>query len=204
MIHTLLGNGKQQECILHNVLFVPNLSYNLVSVSKVTEAGKSVSFEEAKCNISCVNGEIIATAKKVGCSYYLNFQRTLECSNAMIDEGIKLLNEMLRHQCYGHLGVQSLKKLANEKLVEGFNFDTKKNLEFCDACTQGKLHHCSFPTSGATRASELLGLVHSDLCEKINTKSCGGAEYFLTSTDDNTRYVWVYPLKQNSDVFNQF
>ena len=137
----------------------------------------------------------------VGCSYYLDFQPTLECSNAMIDEGIKLLNEMLWHQCYGHLGVQSLKKLANEKLVEGINFDAKTNLEFCDACTQGKLHRCSFPTSGATRASEPLGKIN-------NTKSCGGAEYFLPFTDDNTRYVWVYPLKQNIIIIiiiiNQF
>ena len=39
---------------------------------------------------------------------------------------------------------------------------------------------------------------------EINTKSCGGAEYFLIFTDDKTRYAWVYPLKQKGDVFNQF
>ena len=202
-VHTVLANGKLQECILHNVLLVPNLSYNLISVSKLTEAGKSISFEETQCSISCADGEVIATAKKVGCLYYLDFHPTSECSNAMVNERTKLSNEMLWHQRYGHLGVQSLKKLANDKLVEGFNFDAKKNLEFCEACTKGKLHCCSFPTSGATRASEPLGLVHSDLCGKINTKSCGGAEYFLTFTDDKTRYVWVYPLKQKGDVFNQ-
>ena len=161
-------------------------------------------FEETQCNISCADGKVIATPKKVGCLYYLDFQPTSECSNAMVNERTKPSNEMLWHQRYGHLGVQSLKKLANDKLVEGFNFDAKKNLEFCEACTQGKLHRCSFPTSGATRASEPLGLVHSDLCGKINTKSCGGAEYFLTFTDDKTRYVWVYPLKQKGHVFNQF
>ena len=32
-VHTNLANGKQQECKLHNVLFVPNVSYNLLSVS---------------------------------------------------------------------------------------------------------------------------------------------------------------------------
>ena len=203
-VHTVLANGKLQECILHNVLLVPNLSYNLISVSKVTKARKSISFEETQCNISCADGEVIATAKKVGCLYYLDFQPTSECSNAMVNERTKLSNEMLWHQRYAHLGIQSLKKLANDKLVESLNFDAKKNLEFCEACTQGKLHRCSFPTSGATRASEPLGLVHSDLCAKINTKSCGGAEYFLTFTDDKTRYVWVYPLKQKGDVFNQF
>ena len=80
----------------------------------------------------------------------------------------------------GHLGAQILKKLASENLVEGFNFNAKKDLEFCDACIQGKLHRCSFPSSGATKASKPLGLVHSDVCGKINTKACGGAEYFLT------------------------
>ena len=72
------------------------------------------------------------------------------------------------------------------------------------ACVQGKLHRCSFPNSGAKRASEPLGLVHSDVCGKINTKSYGGAEYFLTFTDDKTRYAWVYPLKQKSEVFSRF
>ncbi len=32
----------------------------------------------------------------------------------------------------------------------------------------------------------------------------GGAEYFLTFVDDKTRYVWVYPLKKKSDVFEKF
>ena len=105
---TNLANGKQQECKLHNVLFVLNLSYNLLSVSKVTEAGKSVSFEETKCNISCSDGEIIAIAKSVGCLYYLDFQRILECSNAVLNGKTELSNEMLWHQHYEHLGVQSL------------------------------------------------------------------------------------------------
>ena len=46
--------------------------------------------------------------------------------------------------------------------------------------------------------------MHSDVCGKINTKSYGGAEYFLTFTDDKTRYAWVYPLKQKSEVFSRF
>ena len=56
-VHTVLANGKQQECIVHNLLLVPYLSYNLISVSKVTAAGKSISFEETQCNISCTMGK---------------------------------------------------------------------------------------------------------------------------------------------------
>ena len=46
--------------------------------------------------------------------------------------------------------------------------------------------------------------VHSDVCGKLNTKSLGGAEYFLTFIDDSTRYVWVYPLKHKDEVFHKF
>ena len=124
----------------------------------MAEAGKSVSFEETTCNISRSDGEMIAIANKVGCLYYLDIQPILECSSA-VNEGIEPSNEMLWHQPYGHLGAKSLKNLASENLVEGFNFNAKKYLEFCDACVQGKLHRCSFPSSGAKRASKPLGLV---------------------------------------------
>ncbi len=112
-VHTNLANGKQQECKLHNVLFVPNLSYNLLSVSNVAEAGKSVSFEETTCNIFRSDGEMIAIANKVGCLYYLDIQPIVECSNA-VNEGTEPSNEMLWHQPYGHLGAKSLKNLASE------------------------------------------------------------------------------------------
>ena len=42
------------------------------------------------------------------------------------------------------------------------------------------------------------------MCGKLNTKSLGGAEYFLTFVDDKTRYVWVYPLKHKDEVFEHF
>ncbi len=49
-----------------------------------------------------------------------------------------------------------------------------------------------------------LELVHSDVCGKIQEKSLGGAEYFLTFTDEKTRYTWVYILKTKDQVFNHF
>ena len=36
------------------------------------------------------------------------------------------------------------------------------------------------------RAKEPLGLVHSDVCRKIQTPSLGGGHYSLTVIDDNT------------------
>ena len=43
-------------------------------------------------------------------------------------------------------------------------------------------------------------IVHGDVCGKVNAKSFGGAEYFLTFIDDKTRYTWVYLLRKD-EVF---
>ena len=38
----------------------------------------------------------------------------------------------------------------------------------------------------------------------MNEKSLGRAEYFLSFIDDKTRYVWVYPLRTKSEVYEKF
>ena len=58
--------------------------------------------------------------------------------------------------------------------------------------------------SSSSHSKNPLNLAHSKVCGKMGEKSMGGAEYFLTFVDDKTRYVWVYPLKKKSDVFEKF
>ncbi|KAK3735648.1 hypothetical protein QZH41_001075 [Actinostola sp. cb2023] len=202
-LYTVLRGGNEKRCNLKDVLFVPKLSYSLLSVPKATGAGLKVSFDKSECKIVRADGATIAVGKKVGSLFHLKYRREVELSNAATAE-LSMSKEMLWHQRYGHLGTQNLKKLANESLVTGFDFDPKKGLDFCEACVQGKLHRCSFPTSGTKRATEPLGLAHSDLCGKITPKSAGGAEYFMTLTDDKTRYVWVYALKKKDEAFKKF
>ena len=38
----------------------------------------------------------------------------------------------------------------------------------------------------------------------MDTELLSGAEYFLTSIDDKSRYTWVYILKRKDDVFSRF
>ena len=66
-----------------------------------------------------------------------------------------------------------------------------------------KHSRAKFPSSDR-RGKEPLDLVHSDLCGKMNEKSLGGAQYFLSFIDDSTRYVWVYFLKSKDQVFEKF
>ena len=61
-----------------------------------------------------------------------------------------------------------------------------------------------FPKTGGEKSDELLGIVHSNACGKIEKKSLSGAEYFLTFIDDKSRFVWAYTLKYKSEVFEKF
>ena len=46
-----LPDDKIRMCKLQDVLYVPKLSYNLLSVSKAAESGKTTNFNEAGCQI---------------------------------------------------------------------------------------------------------------------------------------------------------
>ena len=58
---------KVRKVKLHNVLFVPDLKYNLLSVSKAAALGKQIIFNKNGCHIvDNSTGEIIGTATKNG------------------------------------------------------------------------------------------------------------------------------------------
>nr|GEZ88768.1 hypothetical protein [Tanacetum cinerariifolium] len=54
------------------------------------------------------------------------------------------------------------------------------------------------------RAKDLLGLIHTDVCSLFKIVSRQGASYFVTFTDDFSRYGYVYLLKHKHEVFETF
>ena len=111
--------------------------------------------------------------------------------------------ERVWHQRYGHLSEQNLQLLARNELVEHFDYNVTNNIGFCEACIGWKHHRSCFEAS-KTHRREPLELIHTDVCGKMGAKSIGGTEYFVSSTDERTRYSWVYPLKTKDQAFNQF
>ena len=55
-----------------------------------------------------------------------------------------------------------------------------------------------------TRVKELLGLIHTDVCGPMSTISRGGFSYFITFTDDYSRFGYVYLMKKKSETFEKF
>lgn len=186
--------GKTR-CTLHDVLLVPNLAYNLFSVSKATEAGKSTEFTKMGCNIRHTSGRrLIARGYRQRSLYYLDEGKELDQAHTTTETW---------HRRFGHLGSQALTKL--EKMVNGLTLTRSAEVAsgVCVPCADGKQHRTPFQ-EGTRKTSRVLELVHSDVCGKMGSKSLSGAEYFVTLIDDFSNYTWIYVLKKKSDVFAVF
>ena len=61
------------------------------------------------------------------------------------------------------------------------------------------------PLSGTMeRATDLLEIVHTDVCGPMSVEARGGYRYVLTLTDYLSRYGYVYLMKQKSEIFEKF
>lgn len=127
------------------ILFVPGLSYSLLSVSKASSTGNTTRFDKAGCEIANGQGEVVAFATRVGNLYHLEYCHKSQSAN-VTDKANK---EKLWHRRYGHLGEENLKRLVRDELVEHFDYDVEKSVGFCEACVEGKHHRSPFTMSGA-------------------------------------------------------
>ena len=59
-------------------------------------------------------------------------------------------------------------------------------------------------TGQSERASDLLGIIHSDVCGPMSIHARGGYSYFITFTDDFSRYGYIYLMKHKSESFEMF
>ena len=142
-----------------DVLCVPKLSYNLVSVPKAAEAGKTTEFDDAHCRIFCKNRKLVAIATKVGSLYYLECTKPTGENPRVNSAETQESKAYTWHRRFGHLGVQNLQKLTRDKMVESRNFDVSTDLKFCEMCVGGKHHRSPFQSGTSARSDEPLGLV---------------------------------------------
>ena len=73
----------------------------------------------------------------------------------------------------------------------------------CKQCHLGKMSRSSFKSKNHT-SSEILELVHIDLCGPITPQSYCGARYYILFVDEYSRMMVVMYLKQKFEAFKMF
>ena len=93
-----------------------------------------------------------------------------------------------------------MKKLHADGSLDSFNFESD---ETCGPCLMGKMTKTPF-FGMMERASNLLEIIHTDVCGPMSVSARGGYRYFVTFTDDLSRYGYIYLMKHKSDTFEKF
>jgi hypothetical protein len=184
-----------------DVLYVPGMKKNLISVSTLQNRGLEVTFRGAEVLIHPRGspralGQVIGVRE--GKLFRLLFQ-ALHVLAASIDsnrQSCELWHHRMAHLHHGALG--GLREVVTR--VPQINI---KHQDVCRGCALGKFAKASFPSSD-TRSAGILDLVHIDVCGPMTRRSLSGCEYYLTFIEDYSRKTWISFLKAKSEVFTQF
>lgn len=195
-----------------NVLHVPGLSANLLSVHHIASKGNSVLFDSTGCTIKNARGEIVAQCKSSNGVYkFCSTSNTQKNATQQFDDSCKnkcMLSKqkpsaVLWHRRLGHINLQRM-KLMRDGAVDGLDFDDNDaDVKSCEVCAMGKQARSPFGRS-ESQSTQLLELIHSDVIGPMENVSIGGSRYILTFVDDFSRKVFIFILKKKSDVFAAF
>lgn len=166
--------------VLKDVRHVPDLRFNLISGVALDRQGYENQFKEGTWKLS--KGSMIVARGNICGSLYKTYVKSCQPSLNAIEEETPA---NLWHRRLGHMSVKGLTTLAKK---EAISIDKDVSLDPCEHCLFGKQHRVSFSTTRKNH-SELLSLVHSDVCGPIEEDSLGGSRYFVTFIDDASRKV---------------
>ncbi|UYV77415.1 hypothetical protein LAZ67_15000946 [Cordylochernes scorpioides] len=206
-IKVITPQGKTDTLLLTKVLYIPELTDNLLSVSAATSNGCKVTFNRDWCTIERDNTALANGILDNG-MYRLHLDdnpqtRTFKANVAKQNHCKNKNCLMLWHDRLGHRNIESIKKIRNENLARGLSLNNCSHSTDCVQCIQGKLTETPFPKKTEYRATETLQLVHSDICGPLPTNSLSGKRYFITFTDDYSRYTKTYLLKGKDEAYEK-
>ena len=202
---TVLGKGKVnlkmtsgKVLSLGDVLHVPDIRVNLVSVALLGKNGIKISFESDKVVIT-KSGNFIG---KGYCNQGLFILNVLEIINGNTSSSVYMLDSLdLWHGRLGHVNYSYLKRMKQLGLLNIMSvpYDQEK----CQVCVESKSTKKTCK-SIQKRETELLELIHSDLGDFKNHMTRSGKKFYVTFIDDCSRYTMVYLLRSKDETFEMF
>lgn len=191
-----IGTIETENCILNNVLFVPELSKNLLSVSAIVKNGGQVIFSKDKVEIRKDDKKFTANKTKQGL-WKVNLKKE-EKENALSTSEQETACEW--HRKLGHLGAKNMKRLM--KLTDGISYAADEIEEVtrqCEICPKAKQVRTPFGKE-REKATRPLELIHTDVCGPIDPCTWDNRNYILTFLDDYTHFAVIYLLERKYEL----
>ncbi|SOV07390.1 uncharacterized protein UDID_18894 [Ustilago sp. UG-2017a] len=195
---------------LLDVLYVPKLNSNLLSVQGLIENGAQVTFDEFGTIIEQNDGTQIQYKRNrrkgwfevQGKALALELEETLDDvpednqNTGKLDnapEGnkdTKHRDSYLWHERFGHPGRDKMRQIRAHYL--GTDEEMEHESKRCNACSQGKQTRARMGQSESERMEAPLELVHVDLMTDF--KGHANYHYALVAVDDFSSLIYVEPL----------
>jgi GAG-pre-integrase domain len=189
--------------VLTNVLHVPAITKNLLSISKlICDNNVIVEFSSHSCFIKDQTTHKILLHGILHNGLY----RIIPFSSSPQQHSIfqashsssEIWHARLAH-CFSII-LDSLRK------AQAISIKPQSSFSFCSSCSKAKAHKLPFLPSEAA-ATQPLEVVHYDLWGPAPVVSNKGNRYYVLFTDEFIRFTWFYPCACKADVsfiFAQF
>ncbi|BBH07811.1 hypothetical protein Prudu_019845 [Prunus dulcis] len=166
---------------VREVMYLPGLKENLLSVGQMDEHGYFLVFGGGMCSVydgPSLESLVMKVKKKVNRCYPL----VLLSENQVVLKASVTHSTETWHRRLGHLHFGGLKQLRDKEMVHGLP-QLEDYSGVCEGCQFGKQHREEFPRNQAQRATAPLELVHVDLCGPMRNDSIAGNKKFKAMTE---------------------
>ncbi|GBL87266.1 Retrovirus-related Pol polyprotein from transposon TNT 1-94 [Araneus ventricosus] len=205
-------NGQLSYVHSNETLYMPSLSYNLLSVAKLTNLGFNVQFNGQSADIVNPLQDMKLKADRVGDLYLLRTEEKKDNTASTVSTSMDTPSSGDFKKWHARLG--HLNKIDIMNAIKNCSFEGLKcsNIKFsnidisnfdCEICIKGKLTKSPF-TNVHSRSNVKLKILHTDLCGPMKVRSIGNARYFITFIDDKTGWTEVRFLKNKSEACEKF
>nr|GEX44143.1 hypothetical protein [Tanacetum cinerariifolium] len=189
---------------LNNCHYAPTITRGVVSVSRLVDNGFIQCFTDYGILVS-KNDVLYFNAIPCNGIYEIDLLNLVPNVYSIYNVSNKrakhnLDSTYLLHCSLAHVSKKCIKKMHHD----GFLMSTdEESFDKCVSCFSGKMTRKPFPHR-TKRATDVLELIHIDVCGPLRHVSRQCASYFITFTDDYSRYGYVYLLKHKHEVFETF
>ena len=191
---------------LEDCLFAPDFKRNLVYVSCLVEHRLTLQFNSlvsirSKSSFICSDDLLNNLYFLSPLSYDINAIEIVENEHDHLAKKRKVSNETyLWHLRLGHINPNRIHGLVKSRILNSLAFEP---IPMCASCLKGKMTKRPFKAKGNC-TTKPLELVHTDVCDIMRVQARGGYDYFVTFTDNYSRYGFVYLMHQKSETFDKF
>ncbi len=195
MVVNAPNGGGQSKLTLENVLHAPSVGYTLVLLGALDGLGYRIAIGGSHLEVLLRTGECLARIARS--------PRGLYCVSHEADGGyaVEIVSVMELHRRMGHIAPASARKLVEGGLVTGIALDPSSKEEHCEACIFARTTRQSVPKIRVSPQAQWFGNeIHTDVWGPTPVSTRQGRRYFVTFTDDVTRFTLTYLLVTKSDV----